>query len=184
MPRQQAPGGPDPTAARPTPAPTRPTLTRRSLLRLTLAAGTAGVAAPVLTGLAGCSTGRQDDDPDPLIALADRARADVALITAAVAARPALGTPLKPLQEARTEHAAALEREIARVDPARASTAPAPAAAPADGADLAAVQAAAQEAAIEAGSLVVAAPAARVGLVAAIAACCATYAELLKGTSA
>lgn len=181
IPRQQAPGGPNSTAAHLT----RPELTRRSLLRLTLVAGTAAVAAPALAGLlAGCSSTRQSDGPDPLIALADRARADVALITAAVAARPALAAALTPLQEARTEHAAALEREIARVDPARASSAPAPAPAPAAGADLAAVQAAAQEAAVQAGGLVVAAPAARVGLVAAIAACCATYSELLKGTSA
>ncbi|HYH33332.1 MAG TPA: hypothetical protein VD903_23415 [Pseudonocardia sp.] len=129
--------------------------------------------------LAGCSLGTASgrDEPDPLIALADAARADAALAAAAVAADPELAEPLQPLVDARTEHAAALDAEVARLDPDRPTPGPPPPVTSEPGRDEVrrAVLASGQAAAEAALGL----PAARVGLVASVAACCSTYAEVL-----
>lgn len=63
--------------------------------------------------VAGCALERTPDGPDPLLALADAARADAALAAAVVAADPGLAGRVDPLGAARTEHAAALD-EIGR----------------------------------------------------------------------
>lgn len=153
-----------------------PTLSRRRLFALAAAGAAAVTVSPAL---AACTTtGTGSDGPDPLIALARRARADTAVIAAAIAADPGLAERLAPLRSARTDHAAALDREIQRLDPqARASSTAPPAAPPA--ADLPAVRTAIEDAAREAQGLVGGIGVERVGLVAAITACCTTYAAVL-----
>ncbi len=131
--------------------------------------------------LAGCSLGSSTKDtaPDPLIALADAARADAALVAAVVTATPALAARLTPLRAARTDHAAALDAEVARLAPSATAT-PTPArAAPAAAATQAAVQASVLASGKAAAAAALSLPAERVGLVASVAACCATYAAVL-----
>lgn len=129
--------------------------------------------------LAGCGLGggSGSDEPDPLIALADAARADAALAAAAVAADRRLADALQPLVDARTEHAAALEAEIARLDPDRPSPAPAPP--PPGRPGRAEVQQAVLASGRAAGEVALTLPPERVGLVASVAACCNAYAEVL-----
>jgi hypothetical protein len=67
---------------------------------------------------------RRADRPDPLIALADAARADAALAAAAVADTPALAARIDPLREARTEHAAAFDAEVVRMGGGSRTAAP------------------------------------------------------------
>lgn len=154
-------------------------LSRRRLLAGLL------LAPPVL---AGCSFGgtAKDAGPDPLIALADAARADAALVAAAVAAAPGLADRLTPLRSARTEHATALDSEVARLAPGgiptrSATPTPTPAPAATTGpATQATVQAAVLASAKAAAAATLTLPAGRVGLVASVAACCATYASVLR----
>ena len=170
----------------------RPTLDRRRVLQLLLALP---AAATVVAGCSGATTDR-DNRPDPLIALADAARADAALAAAVIAADPTVAARIDPLRAARTEHAAALDAEILRVggvpSTATPSTAPAvgtagptaPAsatgtAAPAPAATVARVREAVAASQRGAAELVPDLPAERVGLVASVAACCATYAAVL-----
>ena len=170
----------------------RPTLDRRRVLQLMLALP---AAATVVAGCSGATTDR-DDRPDPLVALADAARADAALAAAVIAADPTVTARIDPLRAARTEHAAALDAEIVRVggvpSTATPSTAPAvgtagptaPAggtgtAAPAPVATVARVREAVAASQRGAAELVPELPAERVGLVASVAACCATYAAVL-----
>ena len=169
-----------------------PTLDRRRVLQLMLALP---AAATVVAGCSGARTDR-DDRPDPLLALADAARADAALAAAVVAADPTVAARIDPLRAARTEHAAALDAEIERVGGAP-STAP-PSAAPASGTVGPAARPSAAGTAAPAPAVTVARvrdavaasqrgaaelvpdlPAERVGLVASVAACCATYAAVL-----
>jgi hypothetical protein len=154
---------------------------RRRLLRWAL------LAPPAAAALAGCTgRGERDDGPDPLIALADAARADAALVTAAVTADAGLSARLAPLRDARTAHAAALDAEVARLAGRPAAPAAAPSAAPtaAPSAGTTPVTAARVRDALTvsrraAEALVPGLPVERVGLVASVAACCATYAGLL-----
>jgi len=153
---------------------------RRRILQLAL-------VLPVAAGLGGCgaATDRRTDRPDPLVALADAARADAALAAAAVAADPALAARIDPLREARTEHAAALDAEVVRMGgPSAVPTAAPPTAAPvtttaAPAVTLARVREAVAASHVGAAELVENLPAERVGLVASVAACCAAYAEVL-----
>jgi hypothetical protein len=129
--------------------------------------------------MAGCALGRAGPTgPDPLIALADAARADAALATTAVAADQGLAAALQPLVDARTQHAAALDAEIARLDPDRPTptSAPPPSTARPGRAE---VQRAVLASSRAAGDVALGLPAERVGLVASVAACCSTYAEVL-----
>lgn len=153
-------------------------------------------AVLAVPALAGCSFGGADEPPDPLIALADAARSDAALAAAAVAANPDLRARVDPLRAARTEHAAALDAEVVRAGgtaPSAAPTAPAtaaPTAPPPSGTTvaptgvtqavtLARVREAVAASQRGAAQLVPDLPAERVGLVASVAACCATYAAVL-----
>jgi len=158
---------------------------RRRILQLAL-------VLPVAAGLGGCgaATDRRTDRPDPLVALADAARADAALAAAAVAADPALAARIDPLREARTEHAAALDAEVVRMGGPSAAptaappTAASPTAAPvtttaAPAVTLAEVREAVAASHVGAAELVENLPAERVGLVASVAACCAAYAGVL-----
>jgi hypothetical protein len=147
-------------------------LTRRRVLAGAL------LAVPAL---AGCSLGGTDDPPDPLIALADAARSDAALAGAVVAAAPNLAERVRPLADARLAHAAALDAEVSRIDPER-TVIPTPAPVPTSGLakdGLARVRSAAQAAGTAAAAAALTLPVERVGLVASVAACCATYAEVL-----
>jgi hypothetical protein len=167
-------------------------LNRRRVLALAL------LTPMAAAGLGACGTGtaRRTKGPDPLIALADAARADAALAAAAVAANPALSARVEPLRAARTEHAAALDAEVVRAGgtaPSAAPTASAPAvstAPPPSGTTvpptgvtqsvtLARVREAVAASQRGAAQLVPDLPAERVGLVASVAACCATYAAVL-----
>lgn len=142
--------------------------------------------APVALGLsAGCSIAEEPAGPDPLIALAEAARLDAGLVAAAVAADPALAPRLDPLLAARNEHAAALDAEIARLAPTAPTTGAPATGAPTTGAAVpgratledvrVAVRGSGEAAAASALDVRVD----RVGLVASIAACCATYAAVL-----
>ncbi|WP_316689329.1 hypothetical protein [Pseudonocardia sp. H11422] len=154
-------------------------LSRRRLLGLALLAP-AGAALGG-TALSACSTTAAGDaGPDPLIALVDQARADAALAAAAIAARPALAARVEPLRAARAEHAAALDAEVTRLDPARTSTAPAAPPAPAVRPTLTAIRDALAASTRGAEGLIGTLPVERVGLVASVAACCATYAAVLE----
>ena len=150
---------------------------RRRILQLAL-------VLPAAAVLGGCRVQDSSDDrPDPLIGLADAARADAALAAAAVAADPALAARIDPLREARTEHAAALDAEVARLGGTPAAAAPSASAGATPTATppvtLARVREAVARSHVGAAELVEGLPAERVGLVASVAACCATYAGLL-----
>lgn len=139
--------------------------------------------APVL-GACSLLDPAADPGPDPLIALADAARVDAALATAVTAADPGLAERVDPLAAARTEHAAALDAEIARRRVNERSgdeTAPTPAPVPppADPGGLAGLRTAIEASAAAAAAATLDLPAERVGLVASISACCATYAAVL-----
>jgi len=139
--------------------------------------------APALltpVAVAGCSLGPTPDGLDPLIALAGAARADAALAAAVQAADPELTERVEPLRAARTEHATALDAEVARLDPdAPPPATPAPTPAPAGAADLAALRTALTASAETAAAAALALPTERVGLVASVSACCATYGAVL-----
>jgi len=157
-------------------------VSRRRILQMAV------VLPAAATVLGGCSgVDRRADRPDPLIALADAARADAALAAAAVAAAPALAARIDPLREARTEHAAAFDAEVVRMGGVPRTAAPPGAtagASPPTGTavppvTLARVREAVAASQVGAAELVENLPAERVGLVASVAACCATYAALL-----
>ncbi|MBC3190819.1 hypothetical protein H7X46_07065 [Pseudonocardia sp. C8] len=137
---------------------------------------TAAAAATLPPALAACSPGapRRDDATDALLAMADGARRDAALVAAAVTGDPGLAGRLEPLRAARMEHAAALDQAGGRAP----GSVPVPATPPA--ADLAAVRDSVAASARTAGEVVPRASAQQVGLVAEVAACCATYAAVLQ----
>jgi hypothetical protein len=168
------------------------------VLRLALALP---AAAAFVSGCSGATARRKE--PDPLVALADAARADVALATAAVAADPGLSARIEPLRAARAEHAAALDAEVVRVGgvpgaPTDVGPTAAPAAPPSGSAPASATAGTSPPASVTpqvvtlaqvrdalaashrgAADLVPGLPAERVGLVASVAACCAAYAVVL-----
>jgi hypothetical protein len=154
--------------------PSGPGISRRRLL--------AGVLL-LPPALAGCSLAGPagPTGPDPLIALADAARADAALAIAAIAASPSLTGRVQPLIDARTAHAAALDAEVARLDPDHDGPTPIPTAAPVrQDPDLASVQEAVAASGRAAGEAAMTLPAERAGLVASVSACCTTYAATLQ----
>jgi hypothetical protein len=110
------------------------------------------------------------------------ARADAALAAAVIAATPDLAGRVGPVRDARTEHAAALDAEVAR----QAGTTTAPgtppstaAAARSGAATVDGLRRSVGAAADAAGQVAMTADARRVGLVASVAACCTTYAVAL-----
>jgi len=147
-----------------------PRLTRRALLAVVLLGPPLAACAPART--------TQGQAPDPLVALADAARADAALAAAVIAATPALAGRVAPLRDARTEHAAALDAEVARQAGRSATPAPRPAAA-AGAATLDALRRSVAASGESARQAALGVDARRVGLVASVAACCTTYAALL-----
>ncbi|MCX5046549.1 hypothetical protein OG921_25590 [Aldersonia sp. NBC_00410] len=88
-------------------------ISRRSSLRLL----TGAVAIAVVGGATACAANDSGDDApevDPLIAAADRARADAAAAIAAIAIAPERGPALQTVADERTAHATALQDEITR----------------------------------------------------------------------
>jgi hypothetical protein len=144
--------------------------TRRQVLAALL------LAPAAVAGLGACSLG-SEPQVDPLVALADQARADAALAAATVAAAPDLASRLEPLRAARTEHAAALDAEVVRQDPDAAPPGPVPT--PGPQVTLAALRESLQASGRSAGQVALDVPVERVGLVASVAACCAAYAAVL-----
>jgi hypothetical protein len=133
---------------------------------------------PALSGCAlGGATARRP--PDPLIALADAARADAVLATAAITADLTLAERVQPLVDARTAHAAALDAEVQRRRPNRAPIPAAPVPAVTGVVSLARVRAAVQASADAAAVVALDLSVDRVGLVASVAACCTAYAAAL-----
>ncbi|MGH3566126.1 MAG: hypothetical protein ACRDRH_08860 [Pseudonocardia sp.] len=121
--------------------------------------------------------------PDPLVSLADQARADVALAAAAVAADPTLADRVKPLRAARAEHVVALDAEVARLDPDAVARGRPPVAVDADEPSPRATLTRLRQAVLASGraaaDVALGLPADRVGLVASVTACCAAYGALL-----
>jgi hypothetical protein len=138
------------------------------------------VAGPVLAGCT--STPEAPPPPDPLAALAERARADAAAADSIATSVPSLAGPAGEVAKARSEHAVVLRREVDRERPPASSAPPsaspgvtppsAPAAAKAQ--LLEALKAAEQQAA----DLVASVPRYRAGLVGSVAASCASLREV------
>jgi hypothetical protein len=153
-----------------------------ALGRVAAVVGVAGGAAGV-GALAGCTRTPAPVPPDPLRALTDAALADAALADAVAAAHPGLAPAAHALAADRRAHADSLGAEVLRATPSpRPSTSaatavrPAPADPAAATAELVATTKAAQE---QAGDLVAGLPRYRAGLVASVAACCASHLAVL-----
>lgn len=143
--------------------------------RRMLVACVGAVALPAALGACSTGTGIDDNDPATLLALADQARADAALAVAAVTADPGLSGRLEPLRAARIAHAGALDAAGGRTTP---PPVPVSGSAP-ENVDLARVRDAVTASARTAANAVGGTSVSRVGLVAEVAACCATYATVL-----
>ena len=141
----------------------------------------AAAALPTAGLLAGCGSG----EPDPLAALATRAREDAALIDSIVnfgQLGAALSTRLQPVADARRQHATALGVELGETSPASAPPSAAPA--PTDQTDvdsaLQRVRTALADSSRQAGRLVLTLPRQRAALAGSIAACCSAYQAVLE----
>jgi hypothetical protein len=143
-------------------------------------AGTLGVAA-----LAGACTGPPPapPPPDPLIALHTAALADAALADAVAAAHPPLASAAAALAADRRAHAESLGAEVTRATPSGGPSTTSDPVAPAVPPDRAAASAALVEALraaqAQATGLVAGLPRYRAGLVASVAACCASHQAVL-----
>jgi len=154
------------------------------------------VAVPAGGVLAGCGRG----EPDPLEAVAARARSDAALIES-ILAQPTLGAALSgrlgPVADARRQHAVALGVELGETSPAPAPPPPDPppdqstqpssgpgssgvSSRPSPDDVLPRVRTALDNSVHQAGRLVLTLPRQRAALVASIAACCAAYRAVLE----
>lgn len=142
--------------------------------RRVLAMAAAAAALPPVLAACSADPGRRADATDALLAMADQARMDAAVVVAAVTADPELAGRLEPLRAARMEHATALDAAGGRT-PGEALVPGTPASA-----DLAGVRDAVAGSARTAGEVVARASALQVGLVAEVAACCAAYAGVLQ----
>jgi hypothetical protein len=123
--------------------------------------------------------------PDPLIALRDSALADAALAEAVGATHAALAAAAAALAADRRAHAESLGAEVVRATPTVAeletttTAAPVPAVPPGRAAASAALVEAMRAAQEQASALVGGLPRYRAGLVASVAACCASHQAVL-----
>lgn len=156
------------------------------------------LVAAALTGaglLGGCAPGEElPEGPDPLQALADRARTDSALAEAVVTRHPHLAPAVSPVAGDRRVHADVLTAEIHRVRPPTSTpaTSAGPTAGPTSGLAFGATvppgPAAAEQAVADAlaaaqaqaAGLVAGLPRYRAGLVGSVAACCAAHQAVLE----
>ena len=134
--------------------------------------------------MAGCSTGPDAlPAPDPLQALWSAALADAALADAAAAAHPDLAPSAGALAADRRAHAESIAAEVQRATPSPSASSTATLAAvvvPTDRAPAAGALADATRAAqAQAAALVTSLPRYRAGLVASVAACCASHLAVL-----
>lgn len=158
----------------------------RPTRRRVLGAGARGSAAVLLGGaaLVSCTQPRTPPQPDPLESVARHAAADVALATAIAAAHPALAEAATAVATDRRAHAEAVRGELRRVTPT-----PSPSSTPTVPADLPVaddpaaarreLDGALRTAQHGAAVLVESAPGHRAGLLASIAACCASHLAVL-----
>jgi hypothetical protein len=138
------------------------------------------VAGPVLAGCT--STPEAPPPPDPLAALAEKARADAAAADSIATAVPSLAGPAGEVAKARTEHALALQREVDRERPQASSAAPSTSAAPTPPSAPAAAKTqlleALKSAEQQAADLIASVPRYRAGLLGSVAASCASLREV------
>lgn len=155
--------------------------------RRVLGAGARSGAALLLGGAAliSCTQHRASPPPDPLEPVARRAAADARLATAIAAAHPSLAQAATAVAADRRAHATAVRAELRRVRPSPApsptsttppSRSPAPSGSAAARRELDGALRAAQDGAA---ALVRTAPGHRAGLLASIAACCASHRAVL-----
>jgi hypothetical protein len=151
------------------------------------------VAAIAVTGgyaLIGCTAGEPPaPPPDPLEPLIASATGNAALADSVAAAHPPLAAAARQVATDRRAHAGALTAEVRRATPSPVTTSPpggtassgtVGSPAPADpAAARAALLRAASDAQRQAADLVSALPRHRAGLVASVAACCASHAVVL-----
>lgn len=155
-------------------------LVSRSMPRRSVLIGLTGavLAVPTIGLLAGCGSG----EPDPLEALATRARRDVTLINQARASGDLPAATVQQLTElasARQAHARALAVELGAEDPSDDTDSGTPNGS-SSGSDLPTVLTALEKARAQASALVTSLPRQRASLVGSIAACCAAYHEVLS----
>lgn len=155
-------------------------LVSRSIPRRSVLIGLTGavLAVPAAGLLAGCGSG----EPDPLEALALRARRDVTLINQARASGDlpaATAQRLTELASARQAHAQALAVELGAEDSSDDTESSTPNSS-SSGSDLPAVLTALEKSRSQAGALVTSLPRRRASLVGSIAACCAAYHQVLS----
>ena len=134
--------------------------------------------------VAGCATAPPaPPPPDPLHALLTAALADATLADAVAAAHPPLAAAARALAADRRTHAASLGAEVLRATPSPPVPTPVSSAAvvvPADRAGaVAALVEATRAAQTQAAGLVAFLPRYRAGLVASVAACCASHLAVL-----
>jgi hypothetical protein len=152
-----------------------------------LAAGALAAAASAVPLAAGCTPdSAKPKPPDPLAALASRARADAALATAIGTAHPELAAQTKAVADNRTQHAQAIEQEVRRANPPETtatSASPPPRTtspvSPPSSVALTTLAEALRAAAREAADLVPVAPRYRAGLLGSVAAGCTALQEVL-----
>ena len=90
-------------------------LDRRSAFRLLGTAGAVAFAAVAVSTTAGCGSDADEPEPvDPLVAQASAARADAAAALAAIAVNPDHAGALQVVADQRSQHADALDAEVAR----------------------------------------------------------------------
>ncbi|MPZ66094.1 MAG: hypothetical protein GEU83_11465 [Pseudonocardiaceae bacterium] len=152
-----------------------------------LDAGARGAAAVLLgaPALAACTDRQTPPAPDPLEPVARRAVADARLAATISNAHPSLAAAAAAVAADRRAHAAAVRAELRRVrpTPAPSSVAAAPPSSPPVPTDTAAARgelaAALRAAQGQAATVVESAPGHRAGLLASIAACCASHRAVL-----
>ncbi|WP_218119998.1 hypothetical protein [Actinopolyspora mzabensis] len=149
---------------------------RRTLLRLS-------ALATLSPALLSCS-GSAEPDPDPLLELAETARADAELARATAESHPEIAGSARVIADAREEHAGKLRREIDRLaggESTRTSTAPSERQGNAAGAEQAAerLRTALQEAQRQAARTVPELSGYRAGLAGCVSAGCAGLREVV-----
>ena len=161
--------------------PARYPVTRLPRRPVLLGLAAAAVALPATGLLAGCGSG----EPDPLETLAASARADATLIDALLnqgIVGASLGGRLRPVAEARRQHAVALGVELGETTTpsGSASASPVPTGSSDPQQALGQVRSALEASAREAGLRVLTLPRRRAALAGSIAACCTAYRTVLQ----
>jgi hypothetical protein len=149
-------------------------VTRRAALRL-------GALAALVPVAACTADSEAPKAPDPLAALAAKARSDAALAAAIADAQPGVAAAATEVAKARTEHAKVLQKEVDRLNPpvtTSSSKPPAPPEVPADGAT--ALDEALTSAEKAAANLVPSVEKYRAGLLGSVAAGCASLRVVLR----